>query len=427
MYAQREIAYVQDTIKDRSKIFWEIIFFRAITMTVSIIIFFCTFVNGNNDYKTYYLIFSLELISNCFDITWFFQGLEDFKKTVTRNIIVKLISILLIFMLVKTSNDLNMYILIYVISNLIGNLSLWFYLPKNIQKIKMKDLNIIRHLKPTIWLFIPQISMQIYTVMDKTMLGIIIQNKAEVGYYEQAQKIVKLCLTIVTSLGTVMVPRMANTFIKGEKDKMNEYMLKSFKFVYFISIPTFIGVNLIAKQFVPIFFGDGYEKVSALINVISPIIIIIGLSNIIGMQYLLPAKKQKEFTISVTVGAIINFMLNIFCIRRSGAIGASIATVIAELTITIIQLYFIKEDFKILEFIKIAKNNSIAGVGMIIPVILVKIIPMNEYFSILLQIVIGVVIYFIILMLLKDEFVNVINEKIIKRGFNYYDRKDKKC
>ena len=291
----------------------------------------------------------------------------------------------------------------------------------------MKDLNIIRHLKPTIWLFIPQISMQIYTVMDKTMLGIIIQNKAEVGYYEQAQKIVKLCLTIVTSLGTVMVPRMANTFIKGEKDKMNEYMLKSFKFVYFISIPTFIGVNLIAKQFVPIFFGDGYEKVSVLINVISPIIIIIGLSNIIGMQYLLPAKKQKEFTISVTVGAIINFMLNIFCIRRSGAIGASIATVIAELTITIIQLYCIKEDFKILEFIKIAKNNSIAGVGMIIPVILVKIIPMNEYLSILLQIVIGVVIYFIILMLLKDEFVNVINEKIIKRGFNYYDRKDKKC
>ena len=330
-------------------------------------------------------------------------------------------------MLVKTSNDLNMYILIYVISNLIGNLSLWFYLPKNIQKIKMKDLNIIRHLKPTIWLFIPQISMQIYTVMDKTMLGIIIQNKAEVGYYEQAQKIVKLCLTIVTSLGTVMVPRMANTFIKGEKDKMNEYMLKSFKFVYFISIPTFIGVNLIAKQFVPIFFGDGYEKVSALINVISPIIIIIGLSNIVGMQYLLPAKKQKEFTISVTVGAIINFMLNIFCIRRSGAIGASIATVIAELTITIIQLYCIKEDFKILEFIKIAKNNFIAGVGMIIPVILVKIIPMNEYLSILLQIVIGVVIYFIILMLLKDEFVNVINEKIIKRGFNYYDRKDKKC
>ena len=211
MYAQREIAYVQSDIKERSKIFFEIIIFRFITMFVSIFLYYIFFVNGNN-YQNYYFILIMELVSTCFDISWFFQGLEEFKKTVIRNIIVKLISFICILVFVKTKNDLSIYILIYVLSNFIGNMSLWMYLPKYIEKIKINELNIFKHLKPTLWLFIPQIAMQIYTVLDKTMIGTIIEDKSEVGYYEQAQKIVKLCLTLVTSLGIVMVPRMANTF-----------------------------------------------------------------------------------------------------------------------------------------------------------------------------------------------------------------------
>ena len=211
MYAQREIAYVQSDIKERSKIFFEIIIFRFITMFVSIFLYYIFFVNGNN-YQNYYFILIMELVSTCFDISWFFQGLEEFKKTVIRNIIVKLISFICILVFVKTKNDLSIYILIYVLSNFIGNMSLWMYLPKYIEKIKINELNIFKHLKPTLWLFIPQIAMQIYTVLDKTMIGTIIEDKSEVGYYEQAQKIVKLCLTLVTSLGIVMVPRIANTF-----------------------------------------------------------------------------------------------------------------------------------------------------------------------------------------------------------------------
>ena len=180
-------------------------------MSVSILLYYIFFVNGNN-YQNYYFILIMELVSTCFDISWFFQGLEEFKKTVIRNIIVKLISFICILVFVKTKNDLSIYILIYVLSNFIGNISLWIYLPKYIEKIKINELNIFKHLKPTLWLFIPQIAMQIYTVLDKTMIGTIIEDKSEVGYYEQAQKIVKLCLTLVTSLGIVMVPRMANTF-----------------------------------------------------------------------------------------------------------------------------------------------------------------------------------------------------------------------
>lgn len=211
MYAQREIAYVQNDEKQRSKIFFEIIIFRFITMSISIIVYYIFLIN-ENQYQFYYLILTMELISTCFDISWFFQGLEEFKKTVLRNIIVKLLSFICILLFVRSKDDLAIYLLIYTLSNLIGNLSLWLYMPKYIKKVRVNDLKILRHLKPTLWLFIPQIAIQIYTVLDKTMIGNIIENKAEVGYYEQAQKIIKLCLTIVTSLGTVMVPRMANTF-----------------------------------------------------------------------------------------------------------------------------------------------------------------------------------------------------------------------
>ena len=292
-YGQREIAYVRDDEKLRTKTFFEILIMRAITLTISIIIFYFSFAN-NGEYSMYYKILLLEIIANIIDISWFFQGQEEFKKTVIRNTIVKLISVICIFIFIKTQEDLGKYFLIYVLSTFLGNLSLWLYLPKYIQKVKVKELKIWRHLKPTIGLFIPQVAVQIYTVLDKTMIGAIVENKSEVGFYEQAQKIIKLLVTIATALGTVMVPRMANTFANGEKDKLKEYMNKSFKFVLLLVFPSMLGIISIADKFVPIFYGEGYEKVVYLIVVISPIILAIGLSNVIGTQYLLPTKQQKN-------------------------------------------------------------------------------------------------------------------------------------
>lgn len=421
MYAQREIAYVQNDIQKRSKIFFEIVIFRFITMTISIIIYYIFFIKGPK-YQLYYFIFTIELISTCFDISWFFQGLEEFKKTVLRNIVVKLLSFACILIFVKNENDLSIYILIYVLSNIIGNLSLWFYLPKYIQKIKLNTLEILKHLKPTLWLFVPQIAMQIYTVMDKTMIGYIIVDKSEVGFYEQAQKIIKLCITIVTSLGLVMVPRMANTFACGDKAKLKEYMCNSFRFVYFLAFPIIIALICISSKFVPIFFGEGYEKVAILINIISPIILFIGISNITGTQYLLPTKKQKSFTISVTAGAIINFILNMFLIKRIGAIGASIATVIAEATVTIFQLYSIRNEFKVKEFIILGKNNFVSSIVMAIPIILLSYFIRQPIICLIAQVGIGFIVYIGFLFILKDEIIINIQKKIKKE----YKRKWKK-
>ena len=353
LYGQRETAYIRKDVDKLSGTFFEIVILRVITMLISIIIFYFTFIFENNQYKTYYTILILELIANMIDISWFFQGLEEFKKIVLRNTLIKICSIICTFLFIKSKDDLVLYFIIYVLSTFIGNASLWSYLPKYIKKVNIRNLNVLKHVKPTIALFIPQIAAQVYTLLDKTMLGFLILDKSEVGFYEQSQKIIKVILTVITSAGSVMLPRIASIFSDGNKEKVQEYMKKSFNLVFILAFPLILGIISVAEKFVPIFFGDGYEEVIILMKVITPIILLIGLSNVSGTQYLLPTKRQREFTISLVAGAIINFIFNMLLIPKLGALGASIGTVIAELIVTTVQIYFTRKDF---DYKKIIRN-----------------------------------------------------------------------
>lgn len=417
MYGQREIAYAQDDIQKRSYTFFEILIMRFITLSISMVLFYITFcIQG--EYNVYYKILILEIIANAIDIGWYFQGLEEFKKTVVRNTLVKMVSVVLIFILVRDSEDLNKYFVIYVLSTLLGNLSLWFYLPKYIKKVKIKKLNILKHLKPTLMLFLPQIATQVYTVLDKTMIGTIVSDKTEVGYYEQAQKIIKLLIVLVTSLGTVMVPRIAATYAKGDKNRIKEYMKKSFSFTLLLAFPLMLGIISVSSKFVPLFFGEGYDKVSLLICVISPIVVFIGLSNVIGVQYFLTTKKQNKFTISVIIGAVVNFVLNIILIHCWKSIGASIATVAAEFAVTFTQFVLVRREIKVVEVIKISFKYIIASIIMFLLSMMLGYFIQDNLLSIIVQISVSVVIYGSMLLILKD--------KMIYEGINILKQKFKK-
>lgn len=415
MYGQREIAYVQDKKEERSRIFWEIVILRLVLMTISATVFYFAYCTGE-EYQLYYKILLIELFSNAIDISWFFQGLEEFKKTVTRNFIIKAAFTICIFIFVKSPADLTKYFFVAIGGNLLGNLSLWIYVPKYVQKIKIKSLKVFRHLKHTFFLFIPQIATQVYTILDKTMIGYIVADKSEVGYYEQAQKVINMLLTLVTSLGTVMVPRMANTFASGDKEQMKRYLQNSFKFTYTIAFPVMLGVIAVSANFVPIFFGEGYESVVTLINILAITILFIGMSNVTGTQLLLPTKRQKEFTISVTIGAIVNFVLNWIFIYHYRAIGGAITTVISEILVAGIQLWFLRKEWDLKEILKLARNNVIAGVLMFIVAYGIGMVISNPVLGIVLQMAAGVAVYGITLLLLKDPFVFYLLErfKIIK-------------
>lgn len=416
LYGQREIAYAQENKEQRKKVFIELSIFRFITIAIAVCIYYLFFIRIGT-YSVYYKILLFELIAGAFDISWFFQGLEEFKKTVTRNVLVRVISVALIFLMVKTESDLITYMYIYSLADLIGNLSLWIYLPKYFKGVKFKNINIVRQIPQIALLFIPQITNKLYNMLDTTMLGVLIENKAETGYYEQSQKVIRVLLTIVTSLGTVMIPRMANMFANGEKEKINYYMKKSFSFVFLLSFPMIFGIISISEAFVPIFFGVGYEKAETLIAIISPIILLMGIANVIGTQYLLPTKRQKEYTFSVGIGVVANFVLNYILIKLYASIGACIATVLSQLIVDWMQFKYVKDEINIKEMIKLSYKYLLAAIIMFVVCNLTKLIVSTGMVSIILQVSSGIVVYGIVLIILKDEylymFLNKIREKFI--------------
>ena len=420
LYGQREIAYAGEDKEKRKKIFLEVNIFRWITISIATVIYFYVFMR-NNTYQAYYRILLFELFAAAFDISWFFQGMEEFKKTVTRNILVRICSVALVFLMVKTKEDLAKFVLIYSLADFIGNLSLWLYLPKYTDGVKVKNIEVWKHVVPILMLFIPQIANQIYKILDTTMIGKLVVDKSETGYYEQSQKVIRLLLTIVTSLGVVMVPRMASTFASGDKEKVNEYMKMSFKFVFFLAFPLMFGIVSIANSFVPLFFGEGYDRVVLLITIMSPILVLMGIANVVGTQYLLPTKRQKEYTISVTIGVIVNFFLNYYLIKRSAALGASIATVLSQLVVDAVQLYYIRKDINIMSMVSLAWKYLCSGIIMYVFCMITSLLVSRGYvFEIASQVIVGIIVYFTMLIILKDDYVykflNTIKSKVGIKG-----------
>ena len=414
LYGQREIAYYQNDIQKRSKVFFELLLLRIITVSISIILYYFSFCQN----PTYGYIFSIQIIdvvASMFDISWLYQGMEDFKKIVLRNTLVKICGLIIIFMFVKSPADLPIYVLSYSATLLLGNLSMWMYLPKFVKKVSLKYLDIQKHLRPTIVLFLPQIATSIYTMLDKTMIGALTNNTAEVGYYEQSQKIIRMAMTIATSLGTVMLPRVANLFKEGKLNEVKESMYTSFQFISFLTFPLCFGLIGISKGFVPWFFGEGYGKVVYNMMIISPIIIIIGYSNVIGTQFLLPTGRQKEYTLSVCTGTVVNLCCNFLLIPMLLSYGAAIATVIAELSVTLVQVIATHSTFSYRYIFKLVYKYIIAAVLMLVVLLfLSNRMPVGILYTVI-QMTAGCFVYFIVLIVLKDSSIYTVINKIKRR------------
>lgn len=407
LYGQREIAYLQKKSEARSRAFWEIEVFRVFAVLVCTVLYYFVFcIHG--DYIRIHELFILEVVATAFDITWFFMGMENFKIIVLRNALIKIIGIICIFIFVKTKHDLGIYTICTTLPIIIGNLTLWPSLRKYLVKITItaKDLvfGIIKRLKPIFLLFIPQIAIDVYLLLDKTMLGILGSDIDQVGYYSQADKVVRIILMIVTSLGTVMLPTMSANFSEGRYDKIVSSLRMAFRFIYMLSFALLFGLLSIVSRFVPLFYGSGYNPVINLIVIISPVFVIVATSNVIGKQYLLPTKQQRAFTMSVISGAVINFLLNMIFIPLWDAIGASIATVIAEFAVTIVQCFYVRKQIPLVPFLMSGIKYFFLGSIMLAVVSAIgNILPDGRISSIMIMVFVGIVCYMVELLVVRDQ------------------------
>lgn len=403
LYGQREIAYVQNDPKRRTEVFWEITIFRFAAVLLCTAIYFLIF-GLHGQYTIIYRILTLEVLATAFDISWFFMGMENFKTIVIRNTIIKICGIVLIFLFVKQPEDVTLYTLCLTLPIFVGNISLWFRLNQYLVKLDRSVFGgIPNHIKPIFILFFPQVAAEVYLVLDKTMIGFLASDIDQVGYYTQAQKIIKIVLMIVTSLGTVMMPAMSAAFAQGKTDEIVKNIKLAFRFVFMLAFALMFGICAVAEKFVPVFFGNGYDLVVPLMIVISPILVIIGMSNVIGKQYLLPTKQQGAYTSSIVTGAVVNFILNSVLICQFDAVGASAATVAAELSVTFVQCWHVRKQLPMKECLRPLFRYLILGMIMFLTVWGIgKILPRGVV-SLGIMIAVGVAVYFGELLITKDE------------------------
>lgn len=361
-YGSRSIALVKDNREARSKTFCEIYALQCgltLLVILAYIIYFFAFDVKNP------LIVGIQGITiiNCFlDINWLYFGLEKIKITVTRNIIVKALTLIAIFVFVHSSNDLWIYSLIMTASTLVSEIVLFANLKENVDFVRVKFVNVIRHFKPNFLLFIPIIALSIFHYMDKTMLGAL-STYEQSGYYYNADKIINVPLGIINGMGTVMLPRASVLANENNSKKFRELFSKSIELVSFIASAIAFGILAISEEFTPWFFGSEYIPCIPLLNTLAFVVYFKAISQLLRSQYLIPKMKNKEYIRAIGTGAVINFILNYILIIKIGAMGAVIGTLVSEAVVCIWHIYDAKADLPVVSMI--IKNCFYIFVGLI--------------------------------------------------------------
>lgn len=403
-YGQLEIAKAKDNLVQISKLFFEIMLVRLLTHAVCIAAY-AVLVVANPQYRTLYLIQGLLLLASMLDVTWFFQGMEEFKRVAIRNIVIKAVGVALIFLLVKQKSDLPVYTLINTGSTLLGNLCLYPVLKKYVRKVKFQALNPWRHVVKSTAFFLPSIASVIIASVDKTMIGIITQSEAENGYYELAYRIELVCFCMFASLNMVMRSKMAYLSYNSREDEMKRYLMESIRFVSLIACPISLGIIGVSRTFVPWYFGDGYTKVMTLLQVFSMWMFFKGNSNCLLEQYVMASGRQRTFNIIIWIGAVFNACANAVLIRMYQSVGAAMASVGAEIFIFVLALYASRDVISPSVLLKGAYKYIVSAAVMLVVVLAVSKRMTPGGYAMLAQICTGAVIYMLCVLLLRDELV----------------------
>jgi O-antigen/teichoic acid export membrane protein len=416
LYGIREIARVRDNKEELSKTTQELFIMQFI---ISIIIFFIFIVlivyNGKfHDEKTLFFIVSFSIILTTLGMDWLYQGLEEYTYITIRSLVFSTISTIAIFVFIHTKEDYVISAAIGIFASL-GSSVLNFYNARKIIFVKhIQPWNFKRHIKPLSMVFLMNFIISIYIQLDTVMLGFMSSAK-NVGYYSSALKLTKMLLGLVASLGGVLLPRLSYYISNNLKKEFDSLLVKSIEVILLLCLPAMAALMMLSNEFILVFAGPLYFPAASCIVITAPIILFIGLSNIFGIQILYPLGKDKLLVASVAIGAFLSVILNLIFIPRLAHVGAAIATFFSELIVVIVQITILQKVYPI----RFSSHNVLKYVfATIILVVLlagIKIGIKEMWLRLLIAVPTGVVIYFGVLVLIKDTFTREIILKIKER------------
>lgn len=401
VYGNRAISYSRDSLEERSQKFWEIVCIKWIMASISMVLLFA-FISLYGRYSNYLMLQSIQIVAAALDISWFFTGLEDFKKTVTRNIIIKLLSTILILILIKDVEDLGLYILIVAGSTLFGNLTLWTYLRKMVRPIRFSKLSLTIHIVPVLVLFVPQLATQLFMTLNKLMLGNL-STISQTGYFDNADKIVRILLTAIVAVGTVTFPRIANSYKRNQTNEVRKYLKLAFDSVNLIAFPIVFGLIAVSSEFSAFYFGPEFKGIELVLGLLVIELVFMGWSSILGNQFLVAINKTKGLTVSVVIGTVVLLLFSIILIPQFGAAGAAVTSVIGELVIALVQIYYVNKYTIVEHMFRELPKYLIASVAMFGVVYLVNFLPLSNFMMIVVKVMVGGIVYLVALLLMKPS------------------------
>lgn len=393
-YGVREVSKARDDNNTLTKLVSELMSIAAVTTIGFSIIYFITIVLVGQLTENYliFLLAGFVIYLAPFKINWYYQGLEDFAFITKVSLVVRTLSVISLFLFVRSKNDLIIYVILSVLGGVMADVWNFIKMWKSGIRPKLTLKGLKTHINPLLVLFASSVAISIYTVLDTLMLGFI-TNYEEVGYYTNAMHMSRVILTAVTSLSIVAVPRVSYYMKNKDYDNINILMNKSFSVVSFLAFPVAIGMACIAPTFVPLFFGVKFMGSIIPLMILSMLIISIGLNNLTGVQVLIGMGYDKLFLYSVLVGTISNFILNCLLIPFLGAQGASIASVTAETIILIVTSFFVYKHtpIRINKWKDIIK--SLIGALMLVPLVLLLNTIIDGWALVIVFMVTGGVVY----------------------------------
>ena len=400
--------------KDIDKNFWGIYSLQLEATILSIFLYCMLYIFLQFMHNPVALILGLSLLSKGLDISWLFQGLEDFRKITVRNITVKLVGVIAIFLFIKSANDLHLYVFLLTIFELLGQLSMWLPAREFIGKPHFDWEYAKQHLRPIILLFLPQIAISLYVTLDRTMLGALASTK-DVGIYDQALKLVNILLTLVTSLGSVMLPRVSNLLSLGDHKAINKMHEMSFLIYNLVIFPIMAGMLIVNDDFVNFFLGQDFQEARYAIAIMIFRMFFIGWTNIMGIQILIPHNKNKEFMLSTTIPAIVSVGLNLLLLPKLGYIGASIVSVLTEVLVWLIQLFYTRSYLREVPIIgSLIKIIISSGVMYGILLFIKQFLNVSAMINVGLYAVLGAIIYVSLILIFKVIDLSKLKQQLLK-------------
>lgn len=410
-YGNRQIAYVRDNEEKLSQIFWQIMSDRVVIACIGSVFYFIIIVFINR-YVNLFVIYYTYLLASFLDCTWIYVGVEDMKWAVIKNTLTKVIAIAGIFAFVKNEKDLQIYVLIQGLSVLISNLTAYTQLKLYVGKPKFDLRNFTSDISGAFLLFLPSIATTIYTQCDKVMIELMTEATSEVAFYDYSEKIVTIPLTFITVLSTVVMPRIANEYKKGNINNISILLNKCARFSMLLALPLVFGLLAVADKLVPWYLGNEFKPTIYAIQLMAPIIISNSLSGISGSQYFTATNQMGILIKAQFTAAAANVIINAVLIPIYGFYGAAIATLITSFACAFIQYLFLLKQVKLPGLLsQILKYLVLSCIMFVVVRIITDTMPAAPLTNIF-QVIIGAVVYFGSCALLKDEEIIAIFNKL---------------